>query len=605
MRELRSPAVPGGSANPDRWSEAGWPGERGVGGNGGLAGSLGFPSRDQQASGGYNGGGWAGGGFVNYRPGGWETFYGGGGGGGGLHGGGGGGGVVLESTNDSGGGGGGGSSLVPAGGTLTTDTTGTPSITISFDDSVRPVVSLDPTPAATRGDLAVSGIAGTVLGDGAVTIDVYAGATASGAPVVSRTVAHDARSGAYETSLGALPEGQYSVRATQVDGAGNVGVSTTRTFVEDTTRPVISLTSPASGTLTNEAAPTFAGVAGTTPRDGATVQLVVFTAAAQVVAAPTGQRDGATGRYAITLPAALPDGVYFAGVRQTDSVGNEGESSVIVFVIDTQAPAPTLTAPAAGRSSDATPTFAGTGTTANGDVGSVEIRIHAGETPAGPVTSTLDATLAAGGGFEIDAAALPDGTYTAQGTQRDMAGNAGTTAPLTFTIDTAVPVTPPVDPGPGAPGPDVDPPRSPGADPPSGPGVAPPSGPGIDPPAPVVDSQAPVLSRISLSARRFRVGSARTRSAAKTLPRGTTLRYTLSEAATITVTLTRSGRSVAASTLTRRGAKGANRVAVSGRSGRNALPPGRYTLSLHAVDAAGNRGTPKKVGLRIVSRASS
>jgi hypothetical protein len=257
----------GGTANPDRWGQAGWPGERGVGGNGGLAGTLGFPSEDQQASGGYNGGGWAGGGRVNYRPGGWETFYGGGGGGGGLHGGGGGGGVVPESTNDSGGGGGGGSSLVPAGGTAAIDTTGSPSITISFEDSVRPVVGLNATPAATSRALTVSGTAGTVLGDGAVTIDVYAGAAASGAPVLSRALTHDARTGAYETSLGALPDGQYSVRATQVDGAGNVGLSTTRTFVEDTTRPVISLTTPASGTVTDEPAPTFAGVAGTTPRD--------------------------------------------------------------------------------------------------------------------------------------------------------------------------------------------------------------------------------------------------------------------------------------------------------------------------------------------------
>jgi hypothetical protein len=434
------------------------------------------------------------------------------------------------------------------------------------------------------------------------------------------------------------------------------------------------------------------------------VQLIVFTAAAQVVAAPTGQRDGATGRYAITLESPLPDGLYFAGVRQSDSVGNEGESASIVFVVDTHAPEPTLTAPAAGRSRDTTPTLAGTGTTENGDVGSVEVRFHAGETPAGAVTATSDATLAADGSFEIDAAALPDGIYTAQGTQRDTAGNAGTTSPRTFTIDTTGPpvtLTTPaagvrtsrlptfagvggtapgddatvtvtvhaggsadgavvqtiaaprdatsgayaaVSPSPLADGtytavttqsddlgnsgastartftvdgtvPVVDPPvvdpPGPGVTPP-GPGVPPP-GPRVDPPgggvdlprpggdrpAPGADSQAPVLSRISLSARRFAVGRTRTATAARALPRGTTLRYTLSERAAVTIAITRAGRSAAVRTLTRRGVSGANRVAFSGRIGRKALASGRYVLTLRAVDAAGNRGAARRISFRI------
>jgi uncharacterized repeat protein (TIGR01451 family) len=78
----------------------------------------------------------------------------GGGGGGGYMGGGGGGGGALICTMGSctdpgyglGGGGGGGSSLVPAGGTVSIDTTGTPSITISYPEPApptAPAVSLD------------------------------------------------------------------------------------------------------------------------------------------------------------------------------------------------------------------------------------------------------------------------------------------------------------------------------------------------------------------------------------------------------------------------------------------------------------------------------
>jgi hypothetical protein len=71
-----------------------------------------------QAAGGGNGGGAGGAGAAS-----------GGGGGGGLFGGGGGGSGYPKSTS---GGGGGGSSLVPAGGTLATDPTGTPSVTITY-----------------------------------------------------------------------------------------------------------------------------------------------------------------------------------------------------------------------------------------------------------------------------------------------------------------------------------------------------------------------------------------------------------------------------------------------------------------------------------------
>ena len=59
----------------------------------------------------------------------------GGGGGGGLYGGGGGGDNTFDPTSGSGGGGGGGggSNLVPLGGSASTDTTGVPSVTISYD----------------------------------------------------------------------------------------------------------------------------------------------------------------------------------------------------------------------------------------------------------------------------------------------------------------------------------------------------------------------------------------------------------------------------------------------------------------------------------------
>lgn len=137
---------------------------------------------------------------------------------------------------------------------------------------------------------------------------------------------------------------------------------------------------------------------------------------------------------------------------------------------------------------------------------------------------------------------------------------------------------------------------------------------------------APVLSRVSLSRRTFAVGPRPTAVAAartKRLGRGTVLRFTLSERATVRIQIRRlsagrrSGsrcvapkrarrgaktctRSIAAGTLTRRGlAAGRRSVAFSGRVGLGALPAGRYRMSVTATDAQGLTGRPRVVSFTI------
>ena len=138
---------------------------------------------------------------------------------------------------------------------------------------------------------------------------------------------------------------------------------------------------------------------------------------------------------------------------------------------------------------------------------------------------------------------------------------------------------------------------------PGGPGGPAPGGVapgGVAPGGAASDRVAPVLSRVSLSAARFRVGKARTAvSAAKALKRGTTVRFTLSEAATVKLAIARKGQKKAVATLTRRGKKGASRVAFSGRIAKKALRSGRYVLTLTATDAAGNRSLAKTLSFRI------
>ena len=79
----------------------------------------------------------------------------------------------------------------------------------------------------------VDGSAGTAAGDdGSVTVDVFAGGTASGSPVQSVTAARQP-SGNYSARFGELGGGTYTARARQSDAAGNTGLSGAMTFQVD------------------------------------------------------------------------------------------------------------------------------------------------------------------------------------------------------------------------------------------------------------------------------------------------------------------------------------------------------------------------------------
>jgi PKD repeat protein len=139
----------------------------------------------------------------------------------------------------------------------------------------------------------------------------------------------------------------------------------------------------------------------------------------------------------------------------------------------------------------------------------------------------------------------------------------------------------------------------------------------------VKDTVAPTLSKVSLSPPTFAIARGSTAVSAK-LHRGTSIHFTLSEAAKVVATLerratgVRSGkhcvaksrkhrqgkactRYVRAGTLTRRSEPaGADAIAFTGRLGRHRLASGRYRMRLRATDAAGNRSHEKTASFRIV-----
>jgi virginiamycin B lyase len=157
---------------------------------------------------------------------------------------------------------------------------------------------------------------------------------------------------------------------------------------------------------------------------------------------------------------------------------------------------------------------------------------------------------------------------------------------------------------------------------------------GLEPPAAPqpISATPPTVSKLRLSAKRFRVGKVRTPIAAqkrrrgKATPVGTSIRFTLSETADVRIAFQRKaagrrsgGRCVkprprlrsnkrctrwvkTGRALTRKDLKaGAQRIAFSGRIGRKALKPGAYRLTIVATSANGAKSKPRRAAFTVVA----
>jgi subtilisin-like proprotein convertase family protein len=246
-----------------------------------------------------------------------------------------------------------------------------------------------------------------------------------------------------------LSDGPHAFEVKATDPAGNTdGSPATRSWtidtgVPDTTAPMVTLTSPADGSATNDTTPTLAGSAGNAAGDSTTVTLKIWSGtgtSGSPLHTLAATRSG--GSWSTDAPP-LAQGTYTARAEQSDSSANTGFSSANTFTVDTAAPAVTLVDPANGSSTNnATPALAGAAGALAGDSSMVTVKIWSGSIASGSPVHTL-ATMRFGGSWSMTAPALGDGTYTARAEQSDVAGNLGVSAPSTFTVDTVA--EPPAD----------------------------------------------------------------------------------------------------------------------------------------------------------------
>jgi hypothetical protein len=300
-------------------------------------------------------------------------------------------------------------------------------------ETAAPTVTLN-APAARSNDTTPA-FTGKASDSTPVTVNIYAGATATGSPVSKAAATRTGGEWTSGPASPALTSGQYTAVATQESKLGNpAGVSAPMTFTVETASPTVALNQPVSPS--NNATPSFTGTASESTAVTVTIYLGV-TATGSVVAKATATGTGGGWTSGKASPT-LPSGQYTAVATQPSSVGNPaGVSASVTFVVETAAPRVTLISPAE-RSNDQTPSFTGTAS----DTTPVTVQVYKGATATGSVVSTATATPS--GGVWTSGPASPaletNGKYTAIATQPSSLGNpAGVSAPVTFEVDMSSP----------------------------------------------------------------------------------------------------------------------------------------------------------------------
>jgi hypothetical protein len=144
-----------------------------------------------------------------------------------------------------------------------------------------------------------------------------------------------------------------------------------------------------------------------------------------------------------TAAAPIDPGTYtvLAAFASSDPNYTSGTSTTTFNINSGTPPSVTLNS-ISSPTTTATPAFSGTAGTAAADLPAITVNVYSGSSATGTPVETLTAT-ASGGVYSVTAnPALADGTYTAQASQSDSAGDVGTSSTTTFTVDAVVGLTP-------------------------------------------------------------------------------------------------------------------------------------------------------------------
>jgi subtilisin-like proprotein convertase family protein len=126
----------------------------------------------------------------------------------------------------------------------------------------------------------------------------------------------------------------------------------------------------------------------------------------------------------------LPEGTHTFEVRAFDQHGNvDGSPAIYTWTVDVTAPKPRIDA-----AGGATPVVRGVAGTGSGDAASVRVDLFSGSSASGAPAQTVVAARNGSGAFSAQFDRVGAGTYTVTVRQSDAAGNAATSAPVSFRV---------------------------------------------------------------------------------------------------------------------------------------------------------------------------
>lgn len=290
-------------------------------------------------------------------------------------------------------------------------------------DATAPVLTLTGGVGAASSDATpdFAGSAGTAEGStlastadaGDLSIWVYAGGSAAGAPVRSFSANRDPATGAWSVpadwgSTPALDDGTYTVRATQTDDAGNLGTAEAG-FTIDTSAP--------STTITLGPAPTSRESSGAFAFTSTETEV---TFECQLDPGPGANWEPCSSPSPHT---ALSDGAHEFRVRAIDRAGNHDSTpETRQWIVDTQAPQTVIDAGPTGSSNQTSSVL----NFSASEESSFRCRLDAGD---------LEACVS-----PLPLNGLSDGLHTFTVAATDTAGNADESpAELSWSVDTEPP----------------------------------------------------------------------------------------------------------------------------------------------------------------------
>jgi Ice-binding-like/Bacterial Ig-like domain/Collagen triple helix repeat (20 copies) len=258
---------------------------------------------------------------------------------------------------------------------------------------------------------------------GTVTVTV-AGQTLTATP---------ASDGSWSVDPTILANGTYTVNASTVDGAGNVGKASQQLTI-DTTPPVITLDGSPT-VLTNNPTDTISGTTDAATGTLITVDVEAQTLNAVVDGTPIVEQVGqqtlialvqSSGTWNVT-PAHMGEGARPVTAAVTDPAGNTSTATE-QLTVDTIAPAVSITGGATALTDSAAPTIAGTTDAPSGAIVTVTV-----------ADQTLTCPVQSDGTWSVTPTHLADGPHQVLMTVSDAADNQASVA-QTLTVNTVAPV---------------------------------------------------------------------------------------------------------------------------------------------------------------------